>query len=88
MVLNISLDYLVIFFFSSCKPFTTTWDTNIYIVQMPNLIAHTNMDSDAVHVLNDYLSDLLRFMQKQQKHLFQTEYENAPPGYLALSGAN
>ncbi|KAI7884738.1 MRG-domain-containing protein [Mucor mucedo] len=57
-------------------------------VQMPSLIAHTNMDSDAVHVLNDYLSDILRFMQKQQKHLFQTEYENAPPGYLALSGAN
>lgn len=55
---------------------------------MPSLIAHTNMDSDAVHVLTDYLTDILRFMQKQQKHLFQTEYENAPPGYLALSGAN
>ncbi|PHZ10794.1 MRG-domain-containing protein [Rhizopus microsporus ATCC 52813] len=54
-------------------------------VQMPSLIAHTTMDTDAVQVLTDYLSDILRFMQKQQKQLFQTEYENAVPGYVALS---
>lgn len=55
-------------------------------VQLPSLITHTNMDSDAVHVLMDYLTDILKFMQKQQKHLFLTEYENAAPGYVALSG--
>lgn len=54
-------------------------------VQMPGLIAHTTMDSDAVHVLIDYLADILKFMQKQQKHLFLAEYENAAPGYVALS---
>ncbi|KAG1169127.1 hypothetical protein G6F71_008639 [Rhizopus microsporus] len=54
-------------------------------VQMPSLIAHTTMDTDAVQVLTDYLSDILRFMQKQQKQLFQAEYENAAPGYVALS---
>ncbi|KAG1447992.1 hypothetical protein G6F46_008952 [Rhizopus delemar] len=54
-------------------------------VQMPSLIAHTTMDTDAVQVLTDYLTDILRFMQKQQKQLFQAEYENAVPGYVALS---
>ncbi|KAI8091346.1 MRG-domain-containing protein [Gilbertella persicaria] len=57
-------------------------------VQMPSLIAHTTMDSDAIHVLTDYLTDILKFMQKQQKQLFQTEYESAPPGYVALSNSN
>ncbi|KAI8988844.1 MRG-domain-containing protein [Pilobolus umbonatus] len=57
-------------------------------VQMPSLIAHTNMDSDAIRVLIDYLTDILRFMQKQQKQLFQTEYENPGPGYVALSNSN
>lgn len=46
------------------------------------------MDSDAAHVLVDYLADILRFMQKQQKHLFLSEYENAAPGYVALSGSS
>lgn len=55
---------------------------------MPGLIAHTTMDSDAVHVLIDYLTDILKFMQKQQKHLFLAEYENAAPGYVALSGSS
>ncbi|KAG1446480.1 hypothetical protein G6F56_009556 [Rhizopus delemar] len=54
-------------------------------VQMPSLIAHTTMDTDASQVLADYLTDILRFMQKQQKQLFQTDYENAVPGYVALS---
>lgn len=62
--------------------------TLLLIVQMPGLIAHTTMDSDAVHVLIDYLSDILKFMQKQQKHLFLAEYENAAPGYVALSGSS
>lgn len=30
------------------------------IVQMPSLIAHTTMDTDAVQVLTDYLTDILR----------------------------
>ncbi|KAI8374028.1 MRG-domain-containing protein [Choanephora cucurbitarum] len=57
-------------------------------VQMPSLIAHTTMDSDATHVLMDYLADILKFMQKQQKQLFQAEYESAAPSYVALSNSN
>ncbi|KAG2228714.1 MRG-domain-containing protein [Thamnidium elegans] len=57
-------------------------------VQIPSLVAHTNMDAEAIHVLIDYLSDILRFMQKQQKHLFLTEYENADRGYVAISDTN
>lgn len=46
------------------------------------------MDTEAIHVLIEYLSDILRFMQKQQKHLFLSEYENADRGYVAISDTN
>ncbi|KAI8984183.1 MRG-domain-containing protein [Mycotypha africana] len=55
-------------------------------VQLPELVAHTSMDGDAIQALTDYLVDILRFMQKQQKVLFLQEYENAPPNYVAVSG--
>ncbi|KAI8878313.1 MRG-domain-containing protein [Backusella circina FSU 941] len=54
-------------------------------VQIPSLIAHTNMDSEAVHTLVSYLTDILGFMQKNQKHLFPNNYENAPPGYANMT---
>ncbi|KAI7905273.1 chromo domain-like protein [Cokeromyces recurvatus] len=57
-------------------------------VQIPGLIAHTDMDPDTAEVLMSYLTDILRFMQKQQKQLFQAEYENAAPGYVALSNVD
>ncbi|KAI9486872.1 MAG: chromo domain-like protein [Benjaminiella poitrasii] len=57
-------------------------------VQMPSLIAHTDMDPDTSEVLMNYLTDILKFMQKQQKQLFLSEYENAAPGYVALSNSD
>ncbi|KAJ2862278.1 Esa1p-associated factor [Coemansia asiatica] len=52
---------------------------------MPNLIAHTNMDEDAVQLLRDHLSDILKYMHRFMKNLFAEEYENASPAYMALS---
>jgi hypothetical protein len=33
---------------------------NEHLVQMPSLIAQTNMDPEAIHVLIDYLIDILQ----------------------------
>ncbi|KAG0165327.1 Esa1p-associated factor [Apophysomyces sp. BC1034] len=57
-------------------------------VQMPSLIAHTDMDSDAVGVLTDHLTDILKYMQKTQKNIFLNEYENATPGYVSLTNSS
>ncbi|KAI8877310.1 MRG-domain-containing protein [Backusella circina FSU 941] len=54
-------------------------------VQMPSLIAQTNMDPEAIHVLIDYLTDILYFMQKERKNIFQQEYDNATPSYVSLA---
>ncbi|TPX30839.1 hypothetical protein SmJEL517_g05687 [Synchytrium microbalum] len=39
-------------------------------VQMPNLIAHTNMDQDAAEILKDHFVNILNFMARNQKELF------------------
>lgn len=74
------------------------------LVQLPSLVAQTDMDAEAVAVLTEYLTDILkyvpvlvpfyrrlmmicRYMQKNQKQLFLSEYENATPEYLSLSGS-
>ncbi|KAJ1858485.1 Esa1p-associated factor [Coemansia sp. RSA 1722] len=54
-------------------------------VQMPNLIAHTNMDDDAVQLLREHLGEILKYMHRFMKTLFAEEYENASPSYMALS---
>ncbi|KAJ1996232.1 Esa1p-associated factor [Coemansia spiralis] len=56
-------------------------------VQLPNLIAHTNMDDDAVQLLKENLSDILKYMHKYAKTLFAEEYENASPAYVAIAKA-
>ncbi|KAJ1676043.1 Esa1p-associated factor [Spiromyces aspiralis] len=68
-------------------------------VQLPTLIAQTNMDDDAVAVLKEYLNDLMRqelptspythimYMQKHSKALFSEEYENASPAYVSVAKA-
>ncbi|KAJ2456187.1 Esa1p-associated factor [Coemansia sp. RSA 2336] len=56
-------------------------------VQLPNLIAHTNMDDDAVQLLKEHLSDILKYMQKFARSLFAEEYENASPAYVAVAKA-
>ncbi|KAI9026827.1 MRG-domain-containing protein [Hyaloraphidium curvatum] len=43
-------------------------------VQFPSLIAHTNMDSDAVNLLREYFTDFLKFLAKNKKEFFLSEY--------------
>ncbi|CAO3585322.1 unnamed protein product [Absidia cylindrospora] len=57
-------------------------------VQLPTLIAHTSMEKGTVTVLTDYLADILKYMQKMQKQLFVTEYQNASPSYVSLVNGN
>ncbi|CDH56478.1 mrg-domain-containing protein [Lichtheimia corymbifera JMRC:FSU:9682] len=56
-------------------------------VQMPSLLAHTDMGVEAIKTLTDYLSDILRYMQRVQKQIFTTEYENPAPDYVSLTNA-
>ncbi|KAJ3300362.1 Esa1p-associated factor [Borealophlyctis nickersoniae] len=56
-------------------------------VQLPTLIAHTNMDQDAVNILKDYFVQFLQYLEKNQKQLFLAEYENASPDYISVSKA-
>ncbi|KAJ2161992.1 Esa1p-associated factor [Coemansia sp. RSA 552] len=48
-------------------------------VQLPALIAHTNMDDDAVLLLKEHLGDILKYMQKFAKSLFVEEYDSVSP---------
>ncbi|KAJ3336673.1 Esa1p-associated factor [Gonapodya sp. JEL0774] len=54
-------------------------------VQMPSFIAHTNMDTDATNLLRQYLEDILKWMAKNNKKLFLTEYDNVLPEYETTS---
>ncbi|PIA19648.1 MRG-domain-containing protein [Coemansia reversa NRRL 1564] len=54
-------------------------------VQLPALIAHTNMDEEAVQVLKEHMGDVLKYMHKFSKSLFVDEYENASPAYVAVA---
>ncbi|KAI8320608.1 MRG-domain-containing protein [Martensiomyces pterosporus] len=56
-------------------------------VQLPGLIAHTNMDEDAVLLLKEHLGDILKYMHRSVKTLFVEEYENASPAYVAVAKA-
>jgi len=57
-------------------------------VQMPSLIAHTNMDHDSINLLREHLVEFLKFMHKHHKQLFLADYENASPGYVSMTKAN
>ncbi|KAI8910503.1 MRG-domain-containing protein [Entophlyctis helioformis] len=51
-------------------------------VQLPALIAHTNMDQDAVAILKDHFAQILAYLQKNHQQLFLEEYEQATPAYV------
>ncbi|KAL1922826.1 uncharacterized protein VTP21DRAFT_9202 [Calcarisporiella thermophila] len=54
-------------------------------VQLPQLIAQTSMDQESVDVLREYLIEFMKFMQKNQKEFFVSEYEAASSSYINLS---
>ncbi|KAJ3179343.1 Esa1p-associated factor [Geranomyces variabilis] len=57
-------------------------------VQFPSLIAHTNMESEAVGLLKDHLTKILEFMQAKKSELFLAEYDNVNPSYMKQMAAN
>ncbi|OZJ04196.1 hypothetical protein BZG36_02180 [Bifiguratus adelaidae] len=57
-------------------------------VQMPSLIAQTNMEQDTIALLRDHLSEFMKFLLKHQKQFFLSEYENATPGYVSQTKSN
>ncbi|RKP37632.1 MRG-domain-containing protein, partial [Dimargaris cristalligena] len=56
-------------------------------VQLPSLIAHTNMDAEAIALLKEHLADILKFLQKNTDEFFTADYDNASPAYIAESRA-
>ena len=50
-------------------------------VSMPDLIAHTNMDSQAVTRLREELFKMTQYLSKHTDRYFSTEYEHAPNDY-------
>ncbi len=50
---------------------------------MPSLIAHTNMDSDAINVLRDHFIYFLEYLESNLDTFFLKEYDNTTPEYLA-----
>lgn len=49
---------------------------------MPDLIAHTNMDSQSVSRLREELSKVTQWLAKRIPKYLATEYEHAGQGYL------
>ena len=49
---------------------------------MPELIAQTNMDSQAVHRLREEMSKICLWLAKHAAKYFTGDYETAPPEYV------
>ncbi|KAG5459178.1 MAG: MRG-domain-containing protein [Olpidium bornovanus] len=49
------------------------------------LFGHTNMDADAIKVLQSVFDEILKFMEKNAESLFVAYYEAASPAYVSLS---
>ncbi|KAJ3077949.1 Esa1p-associated factor, partial [Rhizoclosmatium hyalinum] len=50
-------------------------------VQLPQLIAHTNMDQETIITLKDHFVEFLKYMEANSTQLFLQNYENASPAY-------
>lgn len=54
-------------------------------VTLPALIAQTTMDQQNAGIIKEYSESLLRYLEREKKHLFLKEYENVSPAYEALA---
>ncbi|KAJ3074410.1 Esa1p-associated factor [Podochytrium sp. JEL0797] len=54
-------------------------------VQLPQLIAHTNMDQETIVTLKDHFVDFLTYMEANAPQLFLQNYENASPAYVSAT---
>lgn len=59
------------------------------IVSMPDLIAHTNMDTQSVSRLREELSKMTQWLAKRVEKYLSADYEHAGQDYLdgAKTGA-
>ncbi|CAD6572979.1 MAG: Esa1p-associated factor [Tremellales sp. Tagirdzhanova-0007] len=48
-------------------------------------IAYTNIDTDSLNILREYINDVMKWMIKEQKRLFVKEYETTTTHYQNLS---
>ncbi|KAI8612784.1 MRG-domain-containing protein [Chytriomyces sp. MP71] len=54
-------------------------------VQLPQLIAHTNMDQETIVTLKDSFVEVLKYMEANAMQLFLQNYENATPTYISFT---
>ncbi|KAJ3023147.1 Esa1p-associated factor, partial [Thoreauomyces humboldtii] len=57
-------------------------------VQFPSLIAHTDMEPDAVGLLKDHFTKILEYLQLKQQDFFLSDYDNVSPTYIAQMKAS
>ncbi|KAF8645393.1 hypothetical protein AX16_007895 [Volvariella volvacea WC 439] len=55
------------------------------LVSLPQMIAHSTLDSDSVGLVRDYVNELLLWMVKERNRIFQAEYESASLQYQNIS---
>jgi hypothetical protein len=56
---------------------------------MPSLLAHTNMDMEAIATLRETLNDIISFITSKMKEYFPIEvYEASSPEYQSLQSTN
>jgi len=48
-------------------------------------IAYTNIDTESLNILREYINDIMKWMIKEQKRLFVKEYETTTTQYQSLS---
>ncbi|WVF65329.1 hypothetical protein IAT40_000055 [Kwoniella sp. CBS 6097] len=48
-------------------------------------IAYTNIDSESLNILREYINDIMKWMIREQKRLFVKEYESTTTHYQNLS---
>lgn len=60
-----------------------------FLVSMPDLIAHTNMDTQGVSRLREELTKMTQWLAKRAEKYLSAEYEHAGQDYLdkAKNGA-
>ncbi|ORY01480.1 MRG-domain-containing protein [Basidiobolus meristosporus CBS 931.73] len=51
-------------------------------VQLPMLIAHTSMDQEAINILRDHFTEFMKYLQKNAKEIFISQYEKASDDYI------
>lgn len=54
-------------------------------VSMPELLAHTNMDSQAMSKLRDHIEEFVKFLGRNPDEYMSSPYESASPRYIDLS---